>query len=115
MVSQTHIGAERTGRAAVWALVMRLYRQRRVRTAITLGLVMLGPTLAVLTFLGFGSFDLGANSPSLRLILLADLIYILVVAALVLLQVGRLVAARRAKSAGSRLHLICPMKPLKLL
>nr|WP_240336667.1 PAS domain-containing sensor histidine kinase [Tropicibacter sp. Alg240-R139] len=42
---------------------------------------------------------------ALRLILLADLVYILVLAALVLGQVGRLIAARRAKSAGSRLHL----------
>ncbi|MEO1365454.1 MAG: PAS domain-containing sensor histidine kinase, partial [Pseudomonadota bacterium] len=41
----------------------------------------------------------------LRLVLLADLVYVLVVAALVLSQVARLVAARRAKSAGSRLHL----------
>jgi two-component system nitrogen regulation sensor histidine kinase NtrY len=41
----------------------------------------------------------------LRLILLADLVYVLVVAALVMSQLGSLIAARRAKSAGSRLHL----------
>ncbi|MEL6617492.1 MAG: PAS domain-containing sensor histidine kinase [Pseudomonadota bacterium] len=70
-----------------------------------MGLVVLGPILALTTFLVLGPFDQGANAPSLRLILLADLVYVLVVAALVLAQVARLVAARRAKSAGSRLHL----------
>ena len=39
------------------------------------------------------------------LILLADLIYVLVIAALVLARVVRLIADRRSKSAGSRLHL----------
>jgi two-component system nitrogen regulation sensor histidine kinase NtrY len=41
----------------------------------------------------------------LRLVLLADLVYILVVAALVLREVARVIASRRARSAGSRLHL----------
>ena len=71
----------------------------------TLGLVVLGPVLAFATYLVLGPMDQGASSPSLRAILLADLVYIIVVAALVLGQVGRLVAARRARSAGSRLHL----------
>ncbi|MCL4127816.1 UNVERIFIED_CONTAM: hypothetical protein GTU68_002235 [Idotea baltica] len=52
-----------------------------------------------------GPFDQHASSPALRFILLADLVYILVVATLVLGQVARLIAARRARSAGSRLHL----------
>ncbi|MCR8827239.1 PAS domain-containing sensor histidine kinase [Photobacterium sp. TY 1-4] len=71
----------------------------------TLGLVILGPALALGTFLILGPLDQGANNISLRLILLADFVYILVVAALVMSQVARLIAARRAKSAGSRLHL----------
>ncbi len=41
----------------------------------------------------------------LRVTLLADLVYVLVVAALVLQGVARMIAARRRKSAGSRLHL----------
>ncbi len=80
-------------------------RARRVRNTATLGLVVLGPVLAVLTFLVLGPLDQGAPDLSLRLILLADLVYVLVVAALVLGSVARLIAARRAKSAGSRLHL----------
>ncbi|MEO0668094.1 MAG: PAS domain-containing sensor histidine kinase [Pseudomonadota bacterium] len=83
----------------------RLRRRRRVRNATTLGIVLLGPLLALATFLVLGPFDQGASALSLRLVLLADLVYVLVVAALVLSQVARLVAARRAKSAGSRLHL----------
>ena len=83
----------------------RWRRTRRARNAGTLGLVVLGPILALATFLVLGPFDLGASAPALRFILLADLVYILVVAALVLGQVARLIAARRAKSAGSRLHL----------
>ncbi len=83
----------------------RLRRQKRVRNAATLGLVILGPVLALATFLILGPLDQGQSALSLRLILLTDLVYILVVAALVLSQVARLIAARRAKSAGSRLHL----------
>ncbi len=66
---------------------------------------MLGPLLAIATFLTLGPFNQSASSPALRLVLLADLIYILVVATLVLARVARMIAARRAKSAGSRLHL----------
>ncbi len=82
----------------------RLRRLKRVRAALNFGLVVLGPVLALVTYLALGPLDQGSTN-FLRLILLLDLIYILVVAALVLAQVARLIAARRAKSAGSRLHL----------
>jgi two-component system nitrogen regulation sensor histidine kinase NtrY len=68
-------------------------------------LVVLGPVLALATFLVLGPFDLGASSNGLRAILLADLVYVLVVATLVLQNVMRAIASRRAKSVGSRLHL----------
>lgn len=84
---------------------MRLRRLRLVQTVMTLGLVVLGPVLAVGTFLALGPFSQGASSPALRLILLADLVYILVVAALVLQRLARMAADRRSQSAGSRLHL----------
>ena len=83
----------------------RLRRVRRYRNVATIGLVVLGPVLALVTYLVLGPLGQGANTPSLRLILLTDLVYILLVAALVFSQVARLIAARRAKSAGSRLHL----------
>ena len=89
-----------------WLMTMgRLRRKRRVRNVATLGLVVLGPVLALATFLVLGPFDKGTSKLSLRLILLTDLVYVLAVAALVMAQVARLIAARRAKSAGSRLHL----------
>ncbi len=70
----------------------------------TFGLVVLGPVLALATYLALGPLGQGSTD-TLRLVLLLDLIYILLVAALVLSQVARLISARRAKSAGSRLHL----------
>ena len=92
-------------RQSIWPWVRRVRRMRRLRNFATLGLVLLGPLLALTTFLILGPFEQGASTISLRLIVLADLVYVLVVAALVLAQIARLVAARRAKSAGSRLHL----------
>lgn len=83
----------------------RWSRRRRVQNTFTLGLVVLGPVLAALTYYVLGPLDQGASSPTLRLVLLADLIYILVVAVLVLRRIAQMIAARRAKSAGSRLHL----------
>ncbi len=92
-------------RQSTWLRLSRLRRQRRVQTAMTLGLVVLGPVMAVVTFLALSRFNLGASSVLLRLILLFDLVYVLVVASLVLSRVMRMVADRRSQSAGSRLHL----------
>ncbi len=97
--------SERALHRDVWSRLSRLRRQKRVQTATTLGLVFLGPVLVVATFLALGPFNQGATTPQLRLILLADLVYVLLVAALVLYRVARLVADRRSQSAGSRLHL----------
>ncbi|KIC22356.1 sensor histidine kinase NtrY-like [Leisingera sp. ANG-Vp] len=83
----------------------RWRRTRKARNIGTIGLVLLGPALALVTFLIIGPFGQGASSRPLRLILLADLVYILTIAALVMTQIVRLFAARRSKSAGSRLHL----------
>ena len=96
---------QRAARSNTWVKLMRLRRLRMVQTVMTLGLVVLGPVLAVGTFLALGPFSEGASSPALRLVLLADLVYILVVAALVLQRLARMAADRRSQSAGSRLHL----------
>ena len=85
--------------------VARLRRQRRVQTVATLAVVILGPLLALATFLVLGPLDSGASALELRLVLLADLVYIIVVAALVMGRIATMIAARRARSAGSRLHL----------
>jgi len=85
--------------------LLRLRGDGRLRSAGTLGLVVLGPLLAVATFLVLGPLAELVDSPALRLILLADMVYVLVLAALVLREVARILASRRARSAGSRLHL----------
>ncbi len=76
-----------------------------LQNAATLGLVVLGPVLALATFLVLGPLDQARVALALRLVLLADLVYVLVVATLVFGTVARMIAARRAQSAGSRLHL----------
>ena len=92
-------------RTATWEKFSRIRRLRRFQNAATLGLVILGPVLAFVTFLVLGPLDRTSPTLTLRLVLLADLIYVLVVAALVMMRIASMVSARRAKSAGSRLHL----------
>lgn len=78
---------------------------KRVQSLATFGLVLLGPFLAVVTYLVLGPLGQGAQSNALRIVLLADFVYVIVVAGLVLSGVVRMILARRAKSAGSQLHL----------
>lgn len=85
--------------------LLRLRRQRRYRNVTTLGVVVLGPILAAVTFAILGPFRVAYGANVLRLVLLADMVYALVVATLVLQRIVQMVAARRAKSAGSLLHL----------
>ncbi len=68
----------------------RFRRERRVRTATTLGLVVLGPLLAGLTYYVLGPLDQGASSPLLRIVLLIDLVYVLGIAALVAREIARI-------------------------
>lgn len=70
-----------------------------------LAIVVLGPILGLLTLWVLGPLNKGADSTTLRAVILADLVYVLVVAALVIGTIARMIAARRAQSAGSRLHL----------
>ena len=90
---------------STWEQLVRLRRQRKVQNLVTLGLVVLGPLLAVATFVVMGPLKLGADSTLLRLILLADFIYFLLLAGLILMRLAQIIAARRARSAGSRLTL----------
>ena len=92
-------------RKLTWDRVIRLRRMRRVQNAATFGLVVLGPVLALVTYLVMGPLDQGAFSNVLRMVLLTDLIYVIIVAALVLQRVAQMITARRRHSAGSRLHL----------
>ncbi len=91
--------------SASWERLTRLRRQRRFQNLVTLGLVVLGPVLTLATFVVLGPYGQGVDSNALRLVLLADLVYFLALGGMVLARLARMVAARRAKSAGSRLHM----------
>jgi two-component system nitrogen regulation sensor histidine kinase NtrY len=80
-------------------------RRRVVQNWATAVLVLLGPLLVILTITALRPLDQTGRTEVLRLILLSDIIYILIIAALVLSRVVSMIAARRNKSAGSRLHL----------
>ncbi|MGE4611619.1 MAG: PAS domain-containing sensor histidine kinase [Paracoccaceae bacterium] len=78
---------------------------RVVRYTTTLTLVILGPVLVIATFIFFGTFDGPGDPQLLRYVVLADMVYVLVIVALVSRQVVKIIAARRRRSAGSKLHL----------
>ncbi|MGJ8612329.1 MAG: HAMP domain-containing protein, partial [Octadecabacter sp.] len=83
----------------------RWRRRRSVQNITTAVLVLLGPLLVILTITALRPLDQTGRTELLRLILLADIIYILTIAVLVATRVVSMIAARRARSAGSRLHL----------
>ena len=78
---------------------------RLFQTLVTFSLVVLGPALAFSTFLALGPLNQSATSPTLRIVLLCDLVYVLVLATLVIARLARMISDRRSQSAGSRLHL----------
>ncbi len=85
---------------------LNVWRKRRnVQSAITLCLVALGPILLVTTVLLLNRFGSQISPGLFRTILLADFVYVLVIVALVAQRIMQMIAARRAKSAGSRLHM----------
>ncbi|MFD1882840.1 sensor histidine kinase NtrY-like [Paracoccus pacificus] len=83
----------------------RLRRQRRWQTAATLGLVVLGPLLALASFVVLGPMAAVDGNNWLRLVLMLDLVYFLLLSALVIQRLVAMIAARRRSAAGSRLHL----------
>ena len=78
---------------------------RRMSNRMTLALVLAGPVLVLITLLVMGPLGQNVDSRGLLVVLLADFVYILIVAGLVAIRVARLIAARRKDSAGSKLHL----------
>ncbi|WP_179380016.1 sensor histidine kinase NtrY-like [Jannaschia marina] len=79
--------------------------RRQIQAILALILVILGPVLVVLTFLSLGVRGPEGDLTWLRVVLLADFVYVLVIAALIVRQLTRMIAARRQRSAGSQLHL----------
>ncbi len=83
----------------------RWQNSRIVNNYLTLLLVVVGPVLVLTTILLLGAFDGPANPSFLRAVVLADIVYTLIIATLVARRVVRIIAARRSRSAGSKLHL----------
>jgi two-component system, NtrC family, nitrogen regulation sensor histidine kinase NtrY len=103
----TDIPAQRPAGHALGVVIppRRSPRRRLIQAIATITLVALAPILVLVTVLVLGPFTVPAGLPSLRVVLLVDLVYILVVAALVMARIARLIGARRKRSAGSRLHM----------
>ncbi|PHQ69816.1 MAG: PAS domain-containing sensor histidine kinase, partial [Paracoccus sp.] len=77
---------------------------RRWRGILAWGALLIGAALAAVTVTVLGPFSHGVASRVLRLILLLDLLYLICLIGLVVARMARLIAARRASAAGSRLH-----------
>ncbi len=86
-------------------ILVRLRDNRAMRMVGFWGMIALGPILALLTFAALSENGPMAGGSSLRIVLLADFVYVLVVAAFVARMLVEMLAARRKRSAGSRLHL----------
>ncbi|MGG7565607.1 ATP-binding protein [Rhodovulum sp. DZ06] len=81
---------------------------RRLRNWLALALVAIAPLLIWLTVAALSegrAGPSGASMSELRTIFLADLVYIITAAGLLVWRMAALISARRAQSAGSRLHL----------
>ncbi len=85
--------------------VARWKDRASVKMAAIWALVLLGPALAAVTFATLSEAGPLAGGDALRAVLLADFIYALVVAAFVARRLFEMLAGRRARSAGSKLHL----------
>ncbi len=83
----------------------RWFGSRFVKIYLTIFLVVVGPVLALTTTLLLSAFSGPVNPISLRVVLLADVVYTLIIATFVARRIVRIIAARRSRSAGSKLHL----------
>lgn len=79
--------------------------RRHVRLGAFWAMVALGPCLAVLTMAVLGETLWLRGGATLRLVLLADFVYAMVIATFVARRVAEMIAARRRRSAGSKLHM----------
>jgi two-component system nitrogen regulation sensor histidine kinase NtrY len=78
----------------------------RISFSLAVALVLAAPVFALVTAITLDRAKEGlVGREVLRAVLLADLVYILTLVALILWTIGKAVAARRRRSAGSRLHL----------
>ena len=74
------------------------------QSTINFALILLGPLLAVATYLFLGPFNVVGQSIWLRLFLLMDLVYVLLIIGIVLVRILYVLSQRRSRLAGSKLH-----------
>ncbi|MFL2765831.1 MAG: ATP-binding protein [Paracoccaceae bacterium] len=74
------------------------------QSLINFSLILLGPLLAVATYLFLGPFNVVGQSVWLRFFLLLDLIYVLLIVGIVLVRILYVLSQRRSRLAGSKLH-----------
>lgn len=85
--------------------LINLRRQKRIQSVFTFALIALGPVLAFATYMVLGPLDQGSRATGLRLVLMSDLVYVLLIIGLVMQRILKVISQRREKSSGSRLHL----------
>ncbi len=79
-------------------------KKKELRNIFTVAFVILGPLLAISTFVSVDMFQRTTSPILLRNLLLLDLIYVLIVAGLVVVRITKLIVSRRSRTSGSRLH-----------
>ena len=75
-----------------------------LKSFINICLIILGPLLAIATYLFLGPFNVVGQSAWLRFFLLLDLIYVLLIVGIVLVRILYVLSQRRSRLAGSKLH-----------
>ena len=84
--------------------LLSFVQNTKIKNILTLIFVLLGPILAILTFISADLFQQATSTIVLRNLLLIDLVYVLIIAGLVVIRITRLVLSRRSRTSGSRLH-----------
>ncbi len=74
------------------------------QSTVNVSLILLGPLLAVATYLFLGPFNVAGQSNWLRFFLLLDLVYVLLIVGIVLVRILYVLSQRRSRLAGSKLH-----------
>ena len=83
---------------------LSIVQNNKINKLLTLVFVLLGPMLAIITFISADLFEKTTSTILLRNLLLLDLIYVLIIAGLVAVRITKLILSRRSRTSGSRLH-----------
>ena len=79
-------------------------KSKSIQSKINVCLIVLGPVLAVATYLFLGPLNGVGQSAWLRFFLMMDLIYVLLIVGIVVVKILSVLQQRRSRRAGSQLH-----------